>query len=53
MLNNELDGVDMNIPQDESRDKRDDQGYGMDQTPSPVIASNTVGISQLTKSIHV
>ena len=41
MLLDKLDGVDMNIPDDESGDEVEE-----DQTPTPVVASNRVGSSQ-------
>ncbi|XP_059289382.1 uncharacterized protein LOC132042892 [Lycium ferocissimum] len=44
VLNNELDGVDMDIP---------DNGSGVDQIPIPEVASNIVGTTQSIQSSHV
>lgn len=48
MINDDLYSVDINIPEDGSRDKVEE-----DQTPIPINSSNTVGSTQSTQSINL
>lgn len=54
MLNDELDGVNLDIPNDESENEVDVPDFGKEiPTPTPVIGSNNVSNSQSSQSSNV